>query len=92
MTTFSHDGATGVTRLPAAPDTAPGAPDSPRNAPDTDPTTPDTTPTAHMMLSVGTGGGKASIRHTIDLFTAAGWSVVASDGKADTDGNGGRSA
>jgi hypothetical protein len=68
-------------------------PDSPHTAPDTAPTAPDTAPTAHVMLSVGTGGGKASIRHVIDTATAAGWAFTVSDGKADSAGRlGGRSA
>lgn len=105
MTTFSHDGATGVTRLPAASGAAPTAPDSPHTAPDTAPTAPDTAPTAaagrvfhaidesHVLMGGITGSGKsATLRHLVDVFTAAGWSSTASDGKASTAGDGGRSA
>jgi hypothetical protein len=81
------------------------APDSPHPVPDTAPAIPDTAPTvaagrvvfmideAHTLTGGITGSGKSvTLRHLVDAFAATRWSVAASDGKANTAGDGGRSA
>ncbi|MER7498335.1 hypothetical protein ABT033_37820 [Streptomyces pharetrae] len=90
MPTFSHGRGRAETRLPATPDTSPTAPHTVPTAPEPRPTA---APAVHALLSVGTGGGKATaLRHLIGSAAAAGWSVTASDGKAGAARDGGRTA